>query len=132
MNAGAKALVSMLLAGLSNGAVAAWVAIGATEIGTVYVEPNTILKLGDTAKMWHLVDFNSVQTKASGKRYLSEKWHYEYDCKEARARILSFLSQSANMGAGVMVEGDWHPQKWEPVSPDGVLNHVRKFACSSP
>ena len=110
-----KVILMMLLA-MSSSATAEWVAVGGNEVSNTYVDPVTVFKTGDKVKMWHLVDFNTVQVKATGKRYMSEKLQYEYDCKEERARMLNFLSHSGNMGGGVMVEGDWHPQKWEPLA----------------
>ena len=124
-----KAILLMILAIVSSSAAAEWVAVGGNDLSTTYVDPATILKVGDKVKMWHLVDFNAVQVKPTGKRYMSEKLQYEYDCKEERARMLTFLSHSGNMGGGVMVEGDWHPQKWAPLPPGGLVGYLRKFAC---
>ena len=124
-----KAILMMLLAVVSSSAAAGWVAVGGNDLSSTYVDPATILKVGDKVKMWHLVDFNAVQVKPTGKRYMSEKLQYEYDCKEERARMLNFLSHSGNMGGGVMVEGDWHPRKWEPLPSGGVVDYLRKFAC---
>jgi hypothetical protein len=124
-----KAITMMLLALVSGSAAAEWVAVGGNEVSNTYVDPATIVKVGDKVKMWHLVDFNAVQAKATGARYMSEKLLYEYDCKEERARMLSFLAHARNMGAGVMVEGDGRPQKWEPLRPGGAVDYLRKFAC---
>jgi hypothetical protein len=124
-----KAILMMLLALVSSSAAAEWVAVGGNEVSNTYVDPVTVLKTGDKVKMWHLVDFNTVQVKATGKRYMSEKLQYQYDCKEERARMLNFLSHSGNMGGGVMVEGDWHPQKWEPLAPGSAVDYLRKIAC---
>jgi hypothetical protein len=121
---------AFLLAGVSGGAMAAWVPFGSDEFGNTYVDPATLFRAGDKAKMWHLVDFNNVQTKPSGKRYISEKSQYEYDCKEDRARLLNFLAHTGNMGRGGMVEGDYRAQKWEALPPGSLLAHLRKFACA--
>lgn len=120
----------LLLAAISGSAAAAWVAIGSNDVSNTYVDPARIVKAGDKVKAWHLVDFNSVQVKASGKRYLSERLLYEYDCKQEQARMLQFLSHSGNMAGGVMVDGDFHPGNWEPLPPGSVIAYVRKFACA--
>ena len=124
-----KIILMMLLAVVSSSAAAEWVAVGVNESGTIYADSSTIAKAGDKVRMWHLVDFNSVQVKVTGRRYMSEKLQYEYDCKEEKARMLSFLSHTGNMGGGAMVEGDWHPQKWEPVPQGSIIENLRKFAC---
>jgi hypothetical protein len=124
-----KAILAMILAAASSGAAAEWVGVGGNDVSNTYVDPATIFRAGDRVKMWHLVDFNTVQVKATGKRYMSEKLQYEYDCKEERVRMLNFLSHSRNMGGGVMVEGDFHPQKWEQPRPGSIVEYLRKFAC---
>ena len=124
-----KAGLMILLAVASGNATAEWVAFGSNELSNTYVDPANLVRAGDKVKMWHLVDFNTVQVKPSGKRYLSEKLLYEYDCGEGRARMLTFLSHSANMGGGVMVEGDFHPRMWEPIPSGGAADYLQKFAC---
>jgi hypothetical protein len=125
----AKPILTAVLAVVSGSAAAEWVAVGGSDLGNTYVDPASIYKAGDKVKMWHLVDFNAVQVKASGTRYMSEKLQYEYDCKEERARMIIFLSHSGNMGGGVMVEGDFRPRKWELPQPGSVIEYLRKFAC---
>jgi hypothetical protein len=124
-----KIAATLLLAVVSGGAAAEWIALGVNESSTIYADSATIAKAGDRVRMWHLLDFNSVQIKATGRRYISEKLQYEYDCKEERARLLSYLSHTGNMAGGAMVEGDWHPQKWEPVPEGSVIDYLRKYAC---
>ena len=125
-----ESLLMLLLAVWSSSAAAAWVAIGGNDVSNTYADPATIRKAGDKVKMRHLVDFNSVQLKASGRRYLSEKLQYEYDCKQEQARMLNFSSHSGNMGAGAMVEGEFRPGKWEPLPPGSLVAYLRKFACA--
>ncbi len=125
-----KTILMLLLASASSNAFAEWVAIGGDEVSTVYVDPATILKIGDKVKMWHLADFNKGQVTATGRQYASQKSQYEYDCKARQARLLTFVSHTRNMGAGAMVEGDWHPLKWEPPAPGSVVDYLRKYACA--
>ncbi|MCX7142237.1 MAG: hypothetical protein NT123_14425 [Proteobacteria bacterium] len=124
-----NALLTLLIVFASGSAAAEWVAVGGNDQSSTYVDPASLVRTADKVKMWHLVDFNAPQFKASGKRFLSEKLQYEYDCKDERARKLTFLSHSRSMGGGVMVEGDWHPQAWEPPPSGGVLDYLRKVAC---
>jgi hypothetical protein len=124
-----KAILMILLAVVSSSAAAEWVAVGANDHSYTYVDPGTILKMGDKVKMWHLVDYNAVQVKATGRRYMSERWQYEYDCKERWARMLNSLAYSRSLGEGVTVEGDWNAQQWEPVPPDSLVYYLWKFAC---
>lgn len=129
-SAASLAVLALLLAAASGSAMAEWVAIGGDEGSIVYVDPATVLKLGEKAKMWHLVDYNGAQLTATGRQYVSQKLQYEYDCREVRARLLTYLSHSRNMGAGGMVEGDFHPQKWSDLPQGSALYHLRKYACT--
>ena len=68
-----KIILMMLLVVVSSSAAAEWVAVGVNESGTIYADSSTIAKAGDKVRMWHLVDFNSLQVKVTGRRYMSEK-----------------------------------------------------------
>lgn len=124
-----KAILKTLLGLASSTAMAAWTEIGANDLSYTYVDPATISRTGDRVKMWHLLDFNAVQSKVTGTRYMSERLQYEYDCKEKRARMLNALAQSRNMGRGAVVEDNWNSQQWEPVPPGGLINYLWKYAC---
>ncbi len=54
----------------------------------IHVARSTIQRSGDLARMWNLYNFKTVQV-VDGKRVLSARNHYEYDCRRMRRRMLS-------------------------------------------
>ena len=125
------AILTSLLGILSGSALAARVAIHDDESTVVYVDPSTIRKSGDIVKMSQLTDFTTARIPYGGERfrYSSSKAHNEYDCKEKRARVLSFTWYSNNMGKGKEVYSTSKPGKWEPVVPESIIGYLWQFAC---
>lgn len=121
-------LITLLL--LSNGpAYAEWVEIGTSNNGaTVYVEPDTIRRKGDLAKMWILYDFKAAQTVLN-KSYLSSRSQDEYDCTKDRHRALATTSFSDNMGSGKVRSSYSIKGKWEPVPPSTITQTQWNVAC---
>ena len=95
----------------------------------VYVDPGTIRRKGNLAKMWQLYDYKTVQTVA-GDSLLSMKRYNEYDCTEERTRMLAYTWFSGNMGSGKVVYSTPDEQQWEPVVPRSINRTLWKVACS--
>ncbi len=123
-----KIILMMLLAAVSSSAMAAWVDVGSNENTAIYVEPSTIQRAGNMAKMWHLTDFKKPN-KDMGDAYLSTKDQYEYDCKAVKSRRRASSQHSGNMGGGKVVYSDSFTTKWKPVPPDSGTEILWKFAC---
>ena len=123
-------LITLLV--LSSGTVyAGWVLTsGNDEAGlTVYVDPDTIRRKGNLAKMWQLYDYKTVQTVA-GDSLLSIKRYNEFDCTEERTRMLAYTWFSGNMGSGKVVYSTPDEQQWEPVISRSINRTLWKVACS--
>jgi len=115
----------------SSGPVyAEWVLVsGDDETGlTVYADPDTIHRKGNLVTMWGLIDYKTIQIIA-GDSLLSIQRQNEYDCAEARTRMLAFTWFSGNMGGGQVVHSDSDEDKWKPVAPDSVAEALWKIAC---
>ena len=116
---------------LSSGPVyAEWVLTsGDDESGlTVYVDPDSIRRKGNIAKMWQLYDYKTVQTVA-GDSLLSIKRYNEFDCTEERTRMLAYTWFSGNMATGKVVYSTPDEQQWEPVVPRTINRTLWKVAC---
>jgi hypothetical protein len=124
-------LLIMLLVLSSEPVYAEWVLTsGDDEAGlAVYVDPDTIRRKGNLAKMWQLYDYKTVQTVA-GDSLLSMKRFNEYDCTEERTRTLGYTWFSGNMGSGAVVYSTTEVQQWEPVVPRTINRTLWKVACS--
>ena len=123
-------LMIMLLV-LSSGPVyAAWMLTsGDDEAGmTVYVDSDTIRRNGNSAKMWQLFDYKTVQ-RVAGDSLLSMKRFNEYDCAEARTRTLGYTWFSSHMGSGNVVYSTTEVQQWEQVAPRSINQTLWKAAC---
>lgn len=105
-----------------------WVSVSKNEKTTFYTNPSTIRKVGNRAKMWSLLDFETAQG-LSGTEYLSVKAQNEFDCKDEQHRILFSSFHSKNMSEGEVVFSISNAGKWEPVPPESVTEGLWKLAC---
>jgi len=55
-----KAILMMLMAFVSNNAVAKWIAASVSEPGTTCIDTATIPRAGDKVKMWAVMDYKIV------------------------------------------------------------------------
>jgi hypothetical protein len=124
-----KYILMVILAVASNSAMAEWVKVGGSDAFTTYTDPATLLKAGNSIRMWTLVDFKTVKT-ASNKQFKSLKSQYEFDCKGERLQILANAFHAENMGGGAVVLGDSNLGKWVPVTPGSVGHNFWQAACA--
>jgi hypothetical protein len=68
-----KLLLILMLAVVSNSAMAGWVYINKSIDTFYYINPDTILKSGNTVKMWILGDFIEARKLKNGVLNLSIK-----------------------------------------------------------
>ena len=125
-----KLLLTLMLALVSTGAMAEWTQVSVNDVFTQYADFTTIRKTGDRVEMWELLDYKSEQKGVSGAKYLSEKAHKEYGCKEEQVRVLAISGFSKRMGDGKVVNSVREPTKWEPVQPTSVSDFLLVKACS--
>lgn len=123
-----KVILMMLLAVVSNGALAEWVSVASNKNTAIYVDPATVQRKGNMATMWHMSDFKTP-SKDMGEEYLSTKDQNEYDCKEVKVRRRASSQHSKNMGGGKVVYSDTYTTRWKPVPPDSGIEILWKFAC---
>lgn len=123
-------LLIMFLVLDSGHVYAEWVLVSGDDAAglAVYVDPATIRRNGNLAKMWQLYDYKTVQTVA-GDSLLSMKRFNEYDCMKERTRMLGYTWFSGNMGNGTVVYSTTEQQPWEPVVPRSINRSLWKAAC---
>jgi hypothetical protein len=126
-----KLSLALILAIVSSGVMAEWenVGAGSGNAFTVYVDRATIRNLGQTVKMWYLVDQKTVQKLSLIEPFLSSKLHVEYDCNAEKYRTVYFLHYSKKMGAGKVVHTANDVQDWAPIPPGSVIELLSKIAC---
>ena len=133
-----KAILMMILAVISGCAAyrelpnaTVWFEIGVSDNSgtTFYVDPTSIRKSGDKAKMWSLYNYNSVRDTL-GVWSLSSIALNEYDCKKGRV-IIRFLSvHSGNMGRGEVALINMNIDASEVHVPSGSISKISlQLAC---
>jgi len=126
-----KVLLMVLLAVVSNSAVAEWAFVsGNRGVVTAYADLATIRKIGNKVKMWSMYDYSAVQEGADGKSFLSIKFQDEYDCKEEKIIGLASSFFSENMNRGEVVYSSYSPSNWRPVAPGSINESMFKVACT--
>lgn len=121
--------ILLLLAAVSSSAAAEWIAVSSNETFTTYVDPASIRKEANMAKMWDLLDFNKARVHPVGVSYLSGRSQNEYDCKEERTRRLAFSFHSGNMSGVETVYINSDSGNWTPVAPGSINELLWKIAC---
>jgi hypothetical protein len=86
-----KMILILLLAVVSSNAMAEWVAVNRSKYATGYANPATIVKDGNIAKMWSLVDCKTITRFIGGPPFMSIKSQEEFDCKEKNCGRLHTL-----------------------------------------
>jgi hypothetical protein len=121
-----KSAVFLLL--LSSPAWAGWTSVGEDHAATAYADKATIVRKGETATMWSLLDFQNFRRMVE-VGYFSQKTHVEYDCAAPRLRGLSLSLHSEKMGEGKVIYEDTSAHEWEQVAPNSLNELLWKAAC---
>ncbi|HWI11771.1 MAG TPA: surface-adhesin E family protein [Burkholderiaceae bacterium] len=109
-----------------------WVLLGTSAANggmDIYVARSTIRRAGHSAQMWDLWDFKTDH-RFEGKRFLSARNQYEYDCASTRRRMLSTVGYSGHMGQGAVVGSGGAMLAWEPVGASGPIRDYWNIACA--
>ena len=124
-----KVFLAILLALMSNNAVAEWVALDIiSDYFVAYADPATITQSGSRVQMLSLIDHKTVLSKA-GKTFLSVKAQHEYDCAGARVRMLFSSVHSENMGKGAIISTDYKIDNWGVIQPLSIAASLWGVAC---
>ena len=126
-----KLLLTLMLAAVSSSAMAEWVYVAKDkeETFTVYADPTTIRKTGNTVKMWSLDDYKSVRNTL-GLMNLSSRSLNEYDCKEKQVTMHFLYVHSGNMGRGEVALINMNIDASEIHIPPGSISKISlKLAC---
>jgi hypothetical protein len=109
-----------------------WMLLGTSAANggmDVYVARSTIRRSGDSAQMSDLWDFKTAHT-FEGKRFLSARNRYEYDCAGTRRRMLATVGFSGHMGQGTVIGSGNRTDAWEPVPQSGPIRDYWNIACA--
>jgi hypothetical protein len=131
MNMKSHNVLALMLALSSSAALAAWTEIEKFDDGMrVFVDPASLRRSGDTARLEHLVRWPLPQLEPAQPPYLSTKVLTDYDCVGKRERYLSSISYAGAMGSGARVAIDDNAAEgWDPISADSMEEKLWQMAC---
>ena len=108
---------------------AEWVVFEAAPDATIYVDTSTIHKDGGRAEMWVLIDYKTPQLDKTGKHVLSDKLHYQYECKEKQLSIIATSAHAGPMASGETININPDPPQLRPVPEGTTAEQMWKRAC---
>ena len=130
-----KVIFTVLLSLVSYSSLAGWVKVLSNDNYNklspcdrdcyfFYVDLATISKIGDTAKLWRMNDFETPQallnrwappSPENSKPHLSVRIQEEYNCKEQQVRVVFVSYHSGHMGGGQTVSINSVPSRWSSI-----------------
>jgi hypothetical protein len=127
-----KLILMLLLAVVSDQAMAELEQIGGYEGITIYTEPSYLQREGDKVKMWNVYNYYTAQRGPEGKMYLSIDQQEEFNCKERLMRVLYFSYRAGNLGQGEPVYSKSFSEdvRWDPIEPGSKGEYLLKLACA--
>ena len=123
--------LTVLLLLASESAYGEWTVFATDGKGnTVYIDRESVLRKGNTVKIWVLLDGATVHETVEGRPFLSSRTLHQYDCQKERFRFLGFALFSEHMGSGQLVESNQYALDWERVPPKGSARRLLDFVCN--
>ena len=123
-----RRVVPVLLLLASGPAWPGWVQMSSEGASSVmYADPDTIKVDGQLRRVVEMHDLNAPD-KTRGNR--STRVLSEYDCKEARIRLLQEEYFSGQMGSGERMGGTTEPTDWFSLAPGTRGWNLMKFVCA--
>lgn len=118
-----KLILAVLLSVASISASADWQSIYSDDNFSIYADSSTIIRNGDLATMWTLLDFKAGDTTPVANQSQSEKTRKEFDCRKRKFRQLQTALYSGHMGAGTTLNSNDRVADWMKFQ-NGSLNEI--------
>jgi len=128
---GLLATMACVLASCKPAPVAEWVVFESAPDATIYVDPSTIHRVGDRAEMWVLIDYRQPLPDKTGKQVLSDKLHYQYDCKGKQLSVVDTSAHAGPMASGEVINVNPDPPEVTPVPPGTTAEKMWQHACGN-
>jgi Surface-adhesin protein E len=126
---GLVATMACVLVSCKPKPVSEWVVFESAPEATIYVDPSTLHREGDRAEMWVLIDYRQPLPDKTGKQVLSDKLHYQYDCKNRQYSIVDTSAHAGPMATGELINVNPDPPEVVPVPPGTTAEEMWKHAC---
>ena len=123
-------LSAALLCNSSAHANNTWTAVGLFDIGTFYVDLDTVTRAGDHRKVWTALDYRTPQTNQHSKKpYKSTRMQMEFDCKDQTVRSLSLSYHTGVRLSGEVLSTEGVIGPFEPVPPETPIFKIMRLVC---
>jgi len=104
--------------------------IGLFDIGTFYVDMDTLKRTGETSQIWTALDYRDPQvSQHSKKTYKSTRMLMEFNCKHSTARTLGLSYHSGTRLTGEILSSEGVIGGFEPVPPDTPVFKIMRLVC---
>lgn len=123
-----KIVLSIILLFITESANADWDLLLKNSKLSIYLDIASYQKVGHQVKMWSLWDYSVPQSPEGVGPYSSVKYLIEFDCKEAKTRLLSAIWFSGRMGIGYLLSSI-NIEDWDLVNTTSINESLWKVAC---
>ena len=123
--------VSVLGAATGPVLAADWAALGLFDQGTFYIDRDTIVREGETRKVWTMLDYRQPKSNSHGLPYRSTRSLVQIQCKTQQVKTLSLAFFKGTRGSGDVLSSEGVIQDWQPIPPDSVLAKMAWTVCGS-
>jgi|LakMenEpi03Aug12_release.lakeMendotaPanAssembly.Ray.scaffolds.fasta_scaffold958502_2 hypothetical protein len=125
-----KFLLYTILMTFTSIAQAEWLKLVEDKEMKLFVETNSIKKLGNIVTYWELFDYSNIQS-VNEKQYYSKKIKKELNCNAEEYNTLTATAYSENMGFGKVVQSyKYDSKEFEHIIPETIGYRVYKFVCN--
>ncbi len=124
-----KTLFALLLS-ISSLVYANWTLIDMDTEGTVlfYIDKSTIQKNGQYLRVWEKIEYSEKSDMAIKSNVRSTRTYVEIDCREKKARVLSFTSFTSPNLINQKNSSN-QTQEWEFIAPKTIFDSVLIQVC---
>jgi len=126
-----SAVIGVVLVLATGTALADWVRIRSDGAVTVLADSASVLRSGDMATMWSMINYAKPRKTDDGQEHMSSRQRMEYDCTDKLSRRLEFDRYSDLSGLGRAVYSNKNASAWSPVAPGSVAGELFRFACGA-
>ena len=108
-----------------------WAALGLFDQGTFYIDRDTIVREGETRKVWTMLDYRQPKSNSHGLPYRSTRSLVQIQCKTQQVKTLSLAFFKGTRGSGDVLSSEGVIQDWQPIPPNSVLAKMAWTVCGS-
>lgn len=107
-----------------------WTSVGLFDIGTFYVDLDSMSRTGEHRKVWTALDYRNPQTHQHSKKlYKSTRMQMEFDCKDQTVRSLSLSYHTGVRLSGEVLSTEGVIGPFEPVPPETPIFKIMRLVC---